>query len=138
MGSLTDQFAGERLEKDEGCCAAAGPQCQCLPGLLSPPSTSISSPPGSFLGLQRHSRLPLGPLVIDLATDFQCPGDGSFPNLENGCDSFFMCSGDKQYEFTCNPGLKFDGSIGQCDWEQEVDDNCNWDEDAIAIGKQNE
>jgi len=91
-----------------------------------------------FWGFRGTPGLPLGPLVIDLATDFQCPGDGSFPNLENGCDSFFMCSGDKQYEFTCNPGLKFDGSIGQCNWEQEVDDNCNWDEDAIAIGKQNE
>merc|ERR1711936_1253720 len=73
-------------------------------------------------------------LVIELAPDYQCPGDGSFPNLEDACDSFYMCSGGKHHKMTCNPGLKFDGSIGQCNWEQEVDDNCNWNDDAIAIG----
>ena len=64
--------------------------------------------------------LPLGPLVIDLATDYECPGDGTFPNLEDGCDSFFMCSGGQHHKMTCNPGLKFDGSIGQCNWEHVV------------------
>ena len=64
--------------------------------------------------------LPLGPLVIDLATDYKCPGDGTFPNLEDACDSFFMCSEGKHHKMTCNPGLKFDGSIGQCNWEAKV------------------
>ena len=64
--------------------------------------------------------LPLGPLVIDLASDYECPGDGTFPNLEDACDSFFMCSEGKHHKMTCNPGLKFDGSIGQCNWEDEV------------------
>merc|ERR1712077_51665 len=81
--------------------------------------------------------LPTSPVVINLETDFQCPGAGNYPNLEDACDSFFMCasSSEKPVRITCNPGLKFDGSIGQCNWEYEVGTNCNWDEDAIAIGK---
>lgn len=77
-------------------------------------------PLSTFWTFRGAPGLPLGPLVIDLATDYQCPGDGTFPNLEDACDSFFMCSGGKHHKMTCNPGLKFDGSTGGCNWEDEV------------------
>merc|ERR1711981_265065 len=120
MGSLAHQFARERLK-----------------GYYLVPQHPFLHPLSPFWAFRGTPGLPLGPLVIDIATDYQCPGDGTFPNLEDACDSFFMCSGGNHHKMTCNPGLKFDGSIGQCNWEAEVDDNCNWSEDAIAIGKQN-
>merc|ERR1711981_632610 len=79
----------------------------------------------------------ISPIVVGLPTpeEFVCPKDGTFPNLENACDSYYICSNGNVWERTCNPGLKFDGSSGQCNWAREVDENCNWHEDAISIGK---
>ena len=40
---------------------------------------------------------PTAGVVIDLpsATEFVCPKDGTFPNLENGCESYYTCSNGK-------------------------------------------
>ena len=41
--------------------------------------------------------LPIAGIVIDLptSTEFVCPKDGTFPNLENACESYYTCSNGK-------------------------------------------
>lgn len=65
---------------------------------------------------------PVADVVLELPdeVEFVCPKDGTFPNLENACGSYFMCHGENVWEVNCQPGLLFDGSIGQCNWESAV------------------
>ena len=34
----------------------------------------------------------VAPVVVDLV-EFDCPADGSFPDMESGCESYFVCAG---------------------------------------------
>ena len=34
----------------------------------------------------------VAPVVVDLL-EFDCPADGSFPDMESGCESYFVCAG---------------------------------------------
>ena len=65
---------------------------------------------------------PIADVVLELPTEeeFVCPKDGMFPNLENACMSYYMCHSGKVWEVNCQPGLLFDGSIGQCNWDSAV------------------
>merc|ERR1712109_344049 len=132
MGSLAELLSTEDVED---CPLTDKPGC--VPGSLSPPAlphVPLLLPTPCLQGDPQASRCRRGPGAPD-EVEFVCPKDGTFPNLENACGSYFMCHGEKVWEVNCQPGLLFDGSIGQCNWESAVDDNCNWSEDAIAIGK---
>ena len=34
----------------------------------------------------------VAPVVVDIV-EFDCPADGSFPDMESGCESYFVCAG---------------------------------------------
>ena len=63
--------------------------------------------------------------MIPEADDFSCAGDGLFPDPPSACRGYFRCSGDKLWRYNCPPGLRFDASIGSCNWELLVNDDCN-------------
>merc|ERR1711971_769950 len=62
------------------------------------------------------------PVVItlpeDIESDFQCQAEGSFPNRENACKSYFVCikkpetEGFSLTERACSPSLAFDTNLG--------------------------
>merc|ERR1711971_124781 len=134
MGSLTGQFFREGATKMKIVAVLLSLSVCHGYYIYHPQYPFIPSVPS---GLWMLRGLPTAPIVIDLPSpnEFECPKDGTFPNLENACDSFYVCSNENVWEYTCDPGLKFDGSIGQCNWSDKIDDNCNWHEDAISIGK---
>ena len=33
----------------------------------------------------------VAPVVVDIV-EFDCPADGSFPDMESGCESYFVCA----------------------------------------------
>merc|ERR1711936_1057197 len=132
MGSLAELLSTEDVE---GCCHTDKPGC--LPGPLCLPALPHVPLPLPALGPQRDPQAPhcrRGPGAPS-EEEFACPGDGTYPNLQNACRSYYNCHSGEVWEVNCQPGLKFDGSIGQCNLGTVVDDSCNWSEDAIAIGK---
>lgn len=51
---------------------------------------------------------------------FVCLSDGVFRDSEN-CATFYICSGENMYKFTCPNGLLFDLNTKTCNWPSEVD-----------------
>ncbi len=62
----------------------------------------------------------------DQLSDFKCPGNGNFPNLKNGCKSYFQCehvgmeAAEMGFEHQCPPGLLFNKKKEFCDWPANV------------------
>ena len=63
--------------------------------------------------------------------EFSCAGDGLYPDLSSHCRGYYRCSGDRLWRYNCPAGLKFDVSIGSCNWELLVNYNCN-SEDTVV------
>ncbi len=62
----------------------------------------------------------------DQLSDFKCPSNGNFPNLSNGCKSYFQCEhvgiskAKMGFEHQCPPGLLFNKKKEICDWPSNV------------------
>jgi len=69
----------------------------------------------------------IAPVVVNFA-DYDCSGgDGTYPDFESGCMSYYVCSGDRAWSYTCNANMYFDASLGHCNVGSKVNYNCNAD-----------
>merc|ERR1711884_729021 len=88
--------------------------------------SSISTPSTYLKYLQEPQP---SPIVIELpgetGPEYTCPGDGTFPDMESGCEQYYVCNQGKSWKYTCPPSLLFDAVEGVCNWSQLVDDYCN-------------
>ena len=59
--------------------------------------------------------LPTSPVVLELPTEqeFVCPKDGTFPNLDRACRSYYNCHSGNVRRFMCwNISVKFSSGLG--------------------------
>jgi len=69
----------------------------------------------------------IAPVVVNFA-DYDCSGgDGTYPDFESGCETYYVCSGDRAWSYTCNQNMYFDASIGHCNVGSKVNEKCNSD-----------
>merc|ERR1712227_447164 len=57
--------------------------------------------------------------------DFDCQKDGIFPDPNSTCRYFFKCKGKQSWRFKCPPNTKIDATLGFCNHEGYINENCN-------------